>query len=170
MAIEFRSFSKTAGFTGVRCGYTVIPKELTAGTLAGQRISLNELWKRRIAARNNGVSYITQRAAEAIYSPEGKKQIKETIAYYMHNAQILKEGLSHAGLQIYGGEHAPYFMDQDSGKNNCLEILRTVALRSPDHRNSGNRFGPEGENYIRLSTFAKYEECQEAVRRIRKCI
>ena len=170
VAIEFRSFSKTAGFTGVRCGYTVIPKELTAGTLAGQRISLNELWKRRIAARNNGVSYITQRAAEAIYSPEGKKQIKETIAYYMHNAQILKEGLSHAGLQIYGGEHAPYLWIRIPERTTAWKFFEQLLYEAQTIVTPGTGFGPEGENYIRLSTFAKYEECQEAVRRIRKCI
>ena len=157
VAIEFRSFSKTAGFTGVRCGYTVIPKELTAGTLAGQRISLNELWKRRIAARNNGVSYITQRAAEAI-------------AYYMHNAQTLKEGLSHAGLQIYGGEHAPYLWIRIPERTTAWKFFEQLLYEAQTIVTPGTGFGPEGENYIRLSTFAKYEECQEAVRRIRKCI
>ena len=107
-AIEFRSFSKTAGFTGVRCGYTVVPKELTAATLEGERISLNKLWNRRQCTKFNGTSYITQRAAEAIYTPEGKRQIKETIGYYMNNARTMKEGLEMAGLKVYGGVNAPY--------------------------------------------------------------
>ena len=107
-AIEFRSFSKTAGFTGVRCGYTVVPKELTAATLEGDRIPLNRLWNRRQCTKFNGTSYITQRAAEAVYSAEGKAQIKETIDYYMTNAQIMKEGLEAAGLKVYGGVNAPY--------------------------------------------------------------
>lgn len=124
----------------------------------------------RIAARNNGVSYITQRAAEAIYSPEGKKQIKETIAYYMHNAQILKEGLSHAGLQIYGGEHAPYLWIRIPERTTAWKFFEQLLYEAQTIVTPGTGFGPEGENYIRLSTFAKYEECQEAVRRIRKCI
>lgn len=93
MAIEIRSFSKTAGFTGVRCGYTVIPKEVTAASLDGQRIPLNPLWNRRQCTKFNGTSYITQRGAEAIYTPDGQKQIKETINYYMENARIMREGL-----------------------------------------------------------------------------
>lgn len=108
VAIEFRSFSKTAGFTGVRCGYTVVPKELTAATLEGKRIPLNRLWNRRQCTKFNGTSYITQRGAEAIYSPEGKEQIKATIHYYMTNARIMKEGLESTGLKVFGGENAPY--------------------------------------------------------------
>ena len=107
-AIEFRSFSKTAGFTGIRCGYTVVPKELTAATLEGDRIPLNRLWNRRQSTKFNGTSYITQRAAEAIYTPEGKKQIQATIQYYMDNARIMKEGLESTGLKVYGGVNAPY--------------------------------------------------------------
>ena len=107
-AIEFRSFSKTAGFTGVRCGYTVVPKELTAATLEGDRIPLNRLWNRRQCTKFNGTSYITQRAAEAVYSAEGKAQIKKTIDYYMTNAKIMKEGLEATGLKVYGGVNAPY--------------------------------------------------------------
>ena len=106
-AIEFRSFSKTAGFTGVRCGYTVVPKELTAATLEGERIPLNKLWNRRQSTKFNGTSYITQRAAEAIYTPEGQRQIKETIDYYMDNARTMKQGLETAGLKVYGGVNAP---------------------------------------------------------------
>lgn len=108
VAIEFRSFSKTAGFTGVRCGYTVIPKEVSATTLKGERVFLNKLWHRRQCTKFNGTSYITQRGAEAVYSPEGKKQIRQTINYYMNNAKLMKEGLEACGLQVYGGTNAPY--------------------------------------------------------------
>ena len=108
VAIEFRSFSKTAGFTGVRCGYTVVPKELTAATLEGERIPLNRMWNRRQCTKFNGTSYITQRGAEAIYTPEGKKQVKAIIQYYMANARIMKEALESTGLKVFGGENAPY--------------------------------------------------------------
>ena len=148
-AIEFRSFSKTAGFTGVRCGYTVVPKELTAATLEGERISLNKLWNRRQCTKFNGTSYITQRAAEAIYTPEGKRQIKETIGYYMNNARTMKEGLEMAGLKVYGGVNAPY-----------------IWLKTPNGIGSW-RFGPSGEGYIRLTAFGTHEDCVEAMRRIR---
>lgn len=108
VAIEFRSYSKTAGFTGVRCGYTIIPKELTAETMDGKRLPLNQFWLRRQSTKFNGTSYISQRGAEAIYTPEGKKQIKETIAYYMENARIMRESLTRLGLKAFGGENAPY--------------------------------------------------------------
>lgn len=109
VAVEFHSYSKTAGFTGVRCGYTVVPKELTAGTLDGQsRIPLNPLWNRRQCTKFNGTSYISQRAAEATYSPEGREQVRETIKYYMTNAAIMRETLTKLGLRVYGGQDAPY--------------------------------------------------------------
>ena len=108
VAIEFRSFSKTAGFTGMRCGYTVVPKELNGFTLEGERVQLNKLWNRRQCTKFNGTNYITQRAAEAVYSPEGKEQVKEIINYYMTNARIMKEGLQQCGLKVYGGDNAPY--------------------------------------------------------------
>ena len=108
VAIEFRSFSKTAGFTGIRCGYTVVPKELNAFTLDGQRVQLNKLWNRRQCTKFNGTSYITQRGAEAVYSTAGKQQVTATINYYMTNAKIMKEGLQNCGLTVYGGDNAPY--------------------------------------------------------------
>ena len=124
VAIEFRSFSKTAGFTGVRCGYTVVPKELTAATLEGERIPLNRMWNRRQCTKFNGTSYITQRGAEAIYTPEGKKQVKAIIQYYMANARIMKEALESTGLKVFGGENAPYLWVKAPGEvsswNDCL--------------------------------------------------
>ena len=116
VAIEFRSFSKTAGFTGVRCGYTVVPKELTAATLEGERIPLNRMWNRRQCTKFNGTSYITQRGAEAIYTPEGKKQVKAIIQYYMANARIMKEALESTGLKVFGGENAPYLWVKAPGE------------------------------------------------------
>ena len=107
VAIEIRSFSKTAGFTGVRCGYTVVPKEVTAATLDDERVPLNPLWNRRQCTKFNGTSYITQRGAEAVYSPEGRAQVKETIAYYMENARTMREGLTRAGYRVFGGINAP---------------------------------------------------------------
>ena len=108
VAIEFRSFSKAAGFTGVRCAYTVVPKELRGYTKNGEEVSLNKLWNRRQCTKFNGVPYITQRAAEAVYSEEGQKQIKENINYYMENAKIILEGLKEAGYEVFGGKNAPY--------------------------------------------------------------
>ena len=108
VAIEIRSYSKTAGFTGMRCGYTIVPKELTATTLTGERIALNPLWNRRQCTKFNGTSYITQRAAEAIYTPECKQQTRANIEYYMDNARMMKKGLEASGLTVYGGINAPY--------------------------------------------------------------
>ena len=108
VAIEFHSYSKTAGFTGVRCGYTIVPKELMATTLDGQKVPLNPMWNRRQCTKFNGTSYISQRAAEAIYTPKGKKQVKETIKYYMDNATLMRQTLIKLGFEVFGGENAPY--------------------------------------------------------------
>lgn len=108
VAIEFRSFSKTAGFTGVRCAYSIIPKEIVGYTKEKNKVCLQELWTRRISSKFNGVSYITQKGAEAVYSKEGQEQIKENIQYYLENIKIMKQGLEKVGLQVYGGENSPY--------------------------------------------------------------
>ena len=126
VAIEFRSFSKTAGFTGVRCGYTVVPKELTAATLEGERIPLNRMWNRRQCTKFNGTSYITQRGAEAIYTPEGKKQVKAIIQYYMANARIMKEALESTGLKVFGGENAPYLWVKTPGVTNRIKLSSAI--------------------------------------------
>lgn len=114
VAIEFRSYSKTAGFTGIRCGYTVIPKELKGIDGNGKSVSLNALWNRRQCTKFNGASYVSQRAAEALYSEDGRLQVKEIIDYYMENARILREGLAACGLQVYGGENSPYIWLENS--------------------------------------------------------
>ena len=166
-AIEFRSFSKTAGFTGVRCGYTVVPKELTAATLEGDRIPLNRLWNRRQCTKFNGTSYITQRAAEAVYSAEGKIQIKETIDYYMTNAQIMKEGLEAAGLKVYGGVNAPYLWVKTPNGLSSWRFFEQMLYEANVVGTPGVGFGPSGEGYIRLTAFGERNDCIEAMRRIK---
>lgn len=167
-AIEFRSFSKTAGFTGVRCGYTVVPKELTAATLEGERIPLNKLWNRRQSTKFNGTSYITQRAAEAIYTPEGQRQIKETIDYYMDNARTMKQGLETAGLKVYGGVNAPYIWLKTPDGTSSWRFFEQMLYEANVVGTPGVGFGPSGEGYIRLTAFGKHEDCVEAMKRIRK--
>ena len=167
-AIEFRSFSKTAGFTGVRCGYTVVPKELTAATLEGERIPLNKLWNRRQCTKFNGTSYITQRAAEAIYTPEGQRQIKETIDYYMDNAHTMKQGLEAAGLKVYGGVNAPYIWLKTPDGTSSWRFFEQMLYEANVVGTPGVGFGPSGEGYIRLTAFGKHEDCVEAMKRIRK--
>ncbi len=166
-AIEFRSFSKTAGFTGVRCGYTVVPKELTAATLTGERVSLNALWNRRQCTKFNGASYITQRAAEAIYSPEGQQQIQETIDYYMTNARIMREGLEAAGLEVYGGVNAPYIWVKTPNNTPSWRFFEQMLYEANVVGTPGVGFGPSGEGYIRLTAFGERANCIEAMQRIK---
>lgn len=168
VAIEFRSFSKTAGFTGVRCGYTVVPKELTASTLSGERIPLNRLWNRRQCTKFNGTSYITQRGAEAIYTPEGKSQVRETINYYMTNAKIMKEGLTSLGYQVFGGENAPYLWVKTPNGTTSWKFFEQMLYEANVVGTPGVGFGPSGEGYIRLTAFGERENCEEAMRRFRK--
>ena len=168
VAIEFRSFSKTAGFTGVRCGYTVVPKELTAATLEGERIPLNRMWNRRPCTKFNGTSYITQRGAEAIYTPEGKKQVKAIIQYYMANARIMKEALESTGLKVFGGENAPYLWVKTPGEVNSWKFFEQMLYEANVVGTPGVGFGPSGEGYIRLTAFGERADCEEAMKRIRK--
>ena len=168
VAIEFRSFSKTAGFTGVRFGYTVVPKELTAATLEGERIPLNRMWNRRQCTKFNGTSYITQRGAEAIYTPEGKKQVKAIIQYYMANARIMKEALESTGLKVFGGENAPYLWVKTPGEVNSWKFFEQMLYEANVVGTPGVGFGPSGEGYIRLTAFGERADCEEAMKRIRK--
>ena len=168
VAIEFRSFSKTAGFTGVRCGYTVVPKELTAATLEGERIPLNRMWNRRQCTKFNGTSYITQRGAEAIYTPEGKKQVKAIIQYYMANARIMKEALESTGFKVFGGENAPYLWVKTPGEVNSWKFFEQMLYEANVVGTPGVGFGPSGEGYIRLTAFGERADCEEAMKRIRK--
>ena len=168
VAIEFRSFSKTAGFTGTRCAYTVVPKTVMGYTKTGEKISYNKLWNRRHTTKFNGVPYIIQRAAEACFSAEGKKQIKDIIDYYMNNAKIIREGLASEGLQVYGGVNSPYiWVKTPKGMTSwgffdyLLNDLHVVGT-------PGVGFGPSGEGYLRLTAFGTLENTKEAVSRLKK--
>lgn len=167
-AIELRSYSKTAGFTGVRCGYTVVPKDLKFTASDGTEVALNGLWNRRQCTKFNGTSYITQRAAEAIYTPEGKKQVKATIDYYMQNAKYMREKLTALGYEVFGGENAPYIWlktPQGMGSWDMFDhLLNDLNLVTTP----GVGFGPSGEGYVRLTAFGKREDCEEAMRRFEK--
>lgn len=165
-AIEFRSFSKTAGFTGVRCGYTVMPKEVTATTATGERVALNALWNRRQCTKFNGTSYITQRGAEAIYSKEGKQQVRETIDYYMENARIMREGLTAAGIQVFGGKNAPYLWVKTPEGFTSWQFFDHLLNEANIVSTPGVGFGPSGEGYLRLTAFGQREDCIEAIQRI----
>ncbi|MDR1368777.1 MAG: LL-diaminopimelate aminotransferase [Dysgonamonadaceae bacterium] len=167
VAIEFRSFSKTAGFTGVRCGYTVVPKELNAWDKAGNEYSLNSLWRRRQSTKFNGTAYIIQRGAEAVFSQEGKKQIRETIGYYMENARIIREGLESMGFETYGGVNAPYIWVKTPQDVSSWEFFDQLLN---DHQivcTPGVGFGQSGEGFVRMTAFGKREDTIEALRRIR---
>ena len=167
VAIEVRSYSKTAGFTGTRCAYMVVPKTLT-GMANGKEVPLNAMWRRRHTTKFNGVSYIIQRGAEAIYTEEGKKQIKETIAYYMENAKIIRTALQDLGYTVYGGENAPYiWLEVTKGKTSFgffEELLTKCALVCTP----GAGFGEAGEGYCRLTAFGSRENTLEALERIKK--
>ncbi len=167
VAIESRSFSKTAGFTGLRCGYMVVPKELNGYTENGEKISLNKMWARRMATKFNGVSYVTQRAAEAIFSLEGKKQVSEIITYYMNNAKILKQALEKMGYTVFGGENAPYLwlkVKTGSSQEFFSKLLNQAFLVCTP----GSGFGSEGEGYIRFTAFATRENTMKAIERLEK--
>ena len=167
-AIELRSFSKTAGFTGVRCGYTIVPEKLTAATRHGERISLNRLWNRRQCTKFNGTGYITQRGAEAVYSREGKEQTRQIIAYYMENARRMKEDLLHAGFGVTGGENAPYLWVKTPEGVTSWEFFDRMLHRANVVVTPGAGFGAEGEGFVRLTAFGKREDCVKAMKRIRE--
>ena len=167
-AVEFHSFSKTAGFTGVRCGYTVVPKEVTVSTFEGERIPLNQLWLRRQCTKFNGTSYISQRAAEAIYSPEGKEQIKATIDYYMDNAQRMLKRLRALGYECYGGENAPYIWMRTSEGMDSWSFFEALLYGANVVCTPGVGFGPSGEGYVRFTAFNSHEKTDEALDRIKK--
>ncbi|OEU56353.1 MAG: LL-diaminopimelate aminotransferase [Desulfuromonadales bacterium C00003096] len=167
-AIEFRSFSKTAGFTGVRCALTVVPEALMARTADGELSSLNKLWNRRQSTKFNGVSYPVQKAAAAVYSDEGWTQIQQTIDYYMENARLIREGLQAAGLTVYGGINAPYIWLKTPGGMTSWEFFDKLLSECHVVGTPGSGFGPSGEGYYRLSAFGDRENVIEAVKRIKK--
>ncbi|MCE9625981.1 MAG: LL-diaminopimelate aminotransferase, partial [Deltaproteobacteria bacterium] len=166
VAIEFRSYSKTAGFTGTRCAYTVVPEKLKCRDSAGNLHPVNPLWNRRHTTKFNGVSYPVQRGAEACYSVEGRKQIQEQIAYYLANAALIREGLSRAGLQVYGGVNAPYIWLKTPKGIGSWEFFDQLLNEANVVGTPGAGFGPSGEGYFRLSAFGFREKIQEAIARI----
>ena len=165
-AIEFHSYSKTAGFTGLRCGYTIVPKDLTAATLDGNRIALNPLWYRRQCTKFNGASYISQRAAEAIYTPEGKEQVKQIIDYYMQNARRMLTTLRSLGYECYGGENAPYIWMRTPNGCSSWQFFEQLLYGANVVCTPGIGFGPAGENHIRFTAFGSHESTAEALERI----
>jgi LL-diaminopimelate aminotransferase len=168
VAIEFRSFSKSAGFTGTRCAFTVVPKELQGRSATGEPVSLNALWVRRQSTKFNGVAYVVQRGAAATYTPEGRKQTRAVVDYYMENARIIRQGLEATGLTVHGARNAPYIwvktppgLDSWGFFDRLLEETHVVGT-------PGAGFGPSGEGYFRLTAFAGRAETEEAVDRIRR--
>ncbi len=162
-AIEFRSFSKTAGFTGLRLGYTVVPEALTV-----EGVRVWELWARRHGTKYNGAPYIVQRAGEAVYSGEGRRQIRTQIAWYMENARIIADGLSAAGYEVYGGVNAPYIWLRTPGMMTSWEFFDELLETANVVGTPGSGFGPHGEHYFRLTAFGRREDTVEAIARIRK--
>ena len=161
-AIEMRSFSKNAGFTGTRLGFTVIPKELTC-----DGVSLNSLWARRHGTKFNGAPYIIQRAGEAVYSPEGKKQTKEQIAYYMNNAKIIREGLTNAGYTVFGGVNAPYIWLKTPDQMTSWDFFDYLLENANVVGTPGSGFGPSGEGYVRFTAFSTKENTIKAMEKIK---
>ena len=168
VAIEFRSYSKTAGFTGMRCAFIVVPKELKGFTKSGEEVSINKLWNRRHCTKFNGVSYIVQRAAEAVYTEEGRKQIKENIDYYKENARIIKQGLEEAGYTVYGGVNSPYVWLQLPDGMKSWDFFDKLLTEANVVGTPGVGFGPSGEGYFRLTGFGTKENTKEAIRRIKE--
>ena len=160
-AIEFRSFSKTAGFTGTRCAFSVIPKELEY-----DGVSLNKLWDRRQSTKMNGVSYVVQRGAEAVYSEEGKKEVRENIAYYLNNAKIIREGLKKAGFTVYGGEHSPYVWLKTPQGVSSWEFFDMLLEKCGVVGTPGSGFGANGEGFFRLTSFNTKENTEKALAKI----
>jgi LL-diaminopimelate aminotransferase len=167
-AIEMRSFSKRAGFTGVRCAYTVVPKALTGSTETDERVPLHALWSRRQSTKFNGVSYPVQRAAAAVYSPAGLQQTAAQIAFYMENARRLREGLGRAGFTLFGGIHAPYIWMRTPRGLGSWEFFDRLLSEAHVVGTPGAGFGPSGEGYLRLSAFNSRENVDDAVERIRR--
>lgn len=161
-AIELRSFSKNAGFTGLRLGFTVVPKELKCG-----EVSLHAMWARRHGTKFNGAPYIVQRAGEAVYSPEGKAQLKEQVAYYMNNAKIIKDGLKDAGYTVFGGVNAPYIWLKTPSEMTSWDFFDYLLENANVVGTPGSGFGPSGEGYFRLTAFGNHENTLKALERIK---
>ncbi|MBP5771935.1 MAG: LL-diaminopimelate aminotransferase [Bacteroidaceae bacterium] len=171
-AVEFHSYSKTAGFTGIRCGYTVVPKDVKSERVKSEKsglletVSLNALWNRRQSTKFNGASYLSQRAAEAIYTPEGKAQTKATIAYYMANARLMREALTAMGFKVYGGVDAPYLWVSTPRGMTSWEFFDWMLQSAHVVCTPGVGFGGQGEGFVRLTAFGTHENTEKALRRI----
>ena len=168
VAIEFRSFSKNAGFTGTRCAFAVVPKDITAFDSEGKKHDLNSLWNRRQTTKFNGVSYPVQVAAKAVYSPEGQKEIKESIEYYLKNAGIVRESMEKIGLKVYGGVNSPYIWIKTPENMDSWEFFDLLLNKAHIVGTPGVGFGPSGEGYFRLTAFNTLENTIEAMNRISK--
>lgn len=165
-AIEFRSFSKTAGFTGTRCGFTVIPKDVTAVGMNGEKVQLNRLWNRRQCTKFNGTAYVIQRAAEAVYSEDGKMQVKDTIDYYMTNAKIIRNGLEAAGYTVFGGKNSPYVWAKTPDGMDSWTFFDYLLKEKNIVATPGVGFGVSGEGYIRFSALGDKDATIEAMKRL----
>jgi len=170
VAIEFRSFSKNAGFTGVRCALTVVPKSLQGRTASGEKTDIHPLWNRRQSTKFNGVSYIVQKGAAAAYTPEGKKQVRELIDFYLNNARLLREGLEAVGVKVYGGVNAPYIWLKTPDDQSSWDFFDLLLQKGHLVGTPGSGFGASGEGYFRLSAFNSRENVEEAVQRFKMAI
>lgn len=167
VAIEFRSFSKTAGFTGVRCAYTVIPNNLHGFTQSNQKFPIHQLWKRRVNTKFNGVSYITQKGAEAIFSLDGQKEVREIISYYKRNANLIRKTFEEIGLKCWGGINSPYIWIESPSHLDSWEFFDLLLEKVHVVSTPGIGFGPSGAKYIRLTGFGSYNQTQVAMDRIK---
>lgn len=168
VAIEFRSYSKTAGFTGVRCAYTVVPKDVKAFDEDGNAVALNDLWNRRQTTKFNGCSYITQKGAAAVYSPAGREQINRIIDYYMTNASIIRDGVASLGIEVYGGVNAPYIWLKTPGGLDSWQFFDKLLTEAHIVGTPGVGFGQSGQGYFRLTAFGSRENTEKAVERLKK--
>jgi LL-diaminopimelate aminotransferase len=167
VAVEFRSYSKNAAFTGTRCAYTVVPKNVKAYTEKGEAVALNGLWNRRQTTKFNGVPYIVQRGAEAVYSEGGQKQIHEVISYYMENAKIIRNGIESMGLSVYGGINAPYIWLKTPDGYDSWQFFDKLLKEAFVVGTPGVGFGPSGQGYFRLTAFGSRENTEKAIKRIK---
>jgi len=167
-AVEFCSLSKTAGFTGTRCGYTIVPKAITSKSADGREMSLNKMWNRRQCTKFNGVPYIVQRAAAAVFSEAGMAEAKAMIAHYMENAKLIRQGLKKAGYTTWGGVNAPYIWVKAPEGMTSWDFFDYLLKEANVVSTPGSGFGPAGEGYLRLTAFGRREDTLEAIERIKK--
>jgi LL-diaminopimelate aminotransferase len=167
VAIEFRSYSKSAGFTGTRCAFTVVPKDVTGRTAGGERVALNGLWLRRQSTKFNSVPYIIQKGAAAVYTDEGQAQVRALVDFYMDNARIIRDGLQATGLSVYGGENAPYIWLKTPPGLSSWDFFDKLLNEAHVVGTPGSGFGPSGEGYFRLTAFGSRAQTEEAIARIK---